>query len=379
MTLVVDNSQPAAPVRTYRRRRSYPRYRRRRSYRSRGRYNRRRRTRSKGMTKLKLRSASKFALCQIDPFNNDCIGAKIPDSNTFPSCGFRVDDSTGFVVDATYGMKVACFMPSMKTAYVGGAAASASTWTWTAAYGGGYSNSRLTAFASQYTLFRPVGHGLKLTCPLAPTSVTGNVHIAVIASSDMGSTTWNFPTSLAGMSNAMFYQRYSLASLTQQPLTVVNKFLDCTAQRYIDPNSDGIENSTDATLNTNGWAAILVVVEGAPVSTTPLQVEYVTHVEAIPSSTGLSTSTPAAAYDVSQLQEVSRIAGETPAAFQESQRSSYMSQVVQAMQSGMYGAANNIFDRVVIPAAYGFGGYAARTAFNGIAGVTNLNRNTALM
>lgn len=377
MTLVVDNSvPPAAPRRSYTRRRgTYRRFRRRNTYR-RSRYTRRRSYRPRTMRRTKV--LSKFALAQIDPFDERASGCKIPDSNTFPSCAFRLDDNTNFTTDATYGLKAAAFLPSLSTAYVSGTAASANSWTWSAAYGGSYANSRSSTFTSSYTLYRPVAHGLKLTCPVAPTSVTGNVHVAVVANSDFGKTTWNFPTSLSAMSNAMFYERYSLATLTQQPITIVNKFLDCTAQRYIDPASDGIDNSTDANLQTNGWAAVLIVVEGAGTSQIALNTEFVTHVEAIPLSTGLSTSTPAAPFDVAQLEEVSRIAGETPAAFTEQQRPSYMASVRDAMQSGMYGAANNFFDRVVLPSAYAFGGYAARQAFQGISGVTNRDFSSSL-
>ena len=90
----------------------------------------------------------------------------------------------------------------------------------------------------------------------------------------------------------MFYRRYPLSTFTQQSLTLVNKFLDQTASRYLDPESDGIATADDDSFQSNGWATIVVAVEGSTVATNVIQAENVLHIEAIPDKNGISTATP---------------------------------------------------------------------------------------
>lgn len=383
MTLVVDNTAPSGggtTRRSYYRRRRYGRY----SYGRYGRYGRRYRRRRrtvrssvKRMRRAYMKKLSKFALANIDPFNVDATGAKIPDSNTCPSHAFRVDDSWPATSSDANGLKAFAFLPTLKNTVVNHTAATSSSWTWTAGYGGAADSSRLTAIASQYSLFRPVAHGIRITCPGAPTSVTGNLHVAVVANSEWGATTWGFPTSIAQLSNSLFYKKYPLAQFTQQGVTVVNKFIDTTATRYIDPNSDGIGPTTnDNNFQTNGWCAILVVVEGAPGASVVMEIEEVIHAECIPKKDGISTATPAAAFDVKNLETVSRMAGETSAAFADTDRREYMQEVASALRSGARGAAERVFSNVVLPTAYAFGGYAVNRAL-GLPGVTNYRNPSA--
>ena len=66
------------------------------------------------------------------------------------------------------------------------------------------------------------------------------------------------------MRDLPFYRKVTLASLTQSPLTVVNKFLDQTAFRYTDPSeqSAGYANTSRGNFHiTHSWATIFVAVE----------------------------------------------------------------------------------------------------------------------
>nr|QXP07804.1 MAG: putative capsid protein [Arizlama virus] len=379
MTLIVDNSAPSgsAPARrtytrsrrSYGRRRGYTRRARFGKY-SRGRYSTYINRRLRWMKRTRKRRMSKFRLANIDPFMDQAQGAKIPDSNNYPSTGFTVDDSFTHSADAN-GLTAFVALPNLKVMKVGHVAATSSTWTWTAAYGGSASSSKLTSVKNNYTLVRPVAHGIRLMCPYAPTNVTGNVHMCIVATSDFNKPTWDFPLSITDMQNCSDYRRYPLASLTQQGVTVVNKFIDCTSQRYFDPDSDLIDNSTDIAFQTNGWAAICVAVEGAVPSAVALSVEQRVLFEGIPLKTGIDTASPAAPYDVNELEATSRTAGAIPGAFADNERQDYLSQVSAAMNSGVRAAAENGFENIVLPAAYAFGGYAANRALHGIAGVTN--------
>ena len=109
---------------------------------------------------------------------------------------------------------------------VSGTAAGASSWTWTAAYGGTTDSSRQSSVQSNTTFIRPVAHGIRLYAPTAPTSTTGFVHVCIFPQSELG-TSWVYPTTISAMNNAMFYQRFPLAMLTQKSVTVVNKFFGC--------------------------------------------------------------------------------------------------------------------------------------------------------
>lgn len=374
MTLVVDNGSPAttvAPRRSYRRRR-YRRSRYSRYSRRRPRYSRFRRRRRRT---IQSPLNNKFLLAQIDPFNEDCRGAKIPDCNTYPSTAFRVDDVwTALSTDAN-GIVARAFQPTIVNQIIDHVAATSSTWTWQANYAGGHDSSRLSNIIANFSLFRPVAHGVRITCPGVPTSVTGQLHVAIVTDDCRSQTSWNLPQSISEMSNCMFYQRFPLNQFTQQGVTIVNKFLDCTATRYMNPNSDGVANSSDINFQTNGWGVIMVVVEGGGNAQLVLEVENVLHVEAIALKSGLSTSTPAAPYNVGVLQNVSRMAGQTPAAFSDTGRNEYFQDVANSVRTGIRRSEIFALNNIITPAAermgYGLGAYAISAGLAGAVGLAN--------
>lgn len=308
---------------------------------------------------------SKFVLANIDPFNSNAEGAKIPDSNTYPSAVLKVEDETTTTSDATYGLAAQAWRPYPTGTRINATAASSNSWTWTAAYGGQGNSTRLSSITSNFSLVRPVAHGIRIYAPTAPTSTTGFLHVAIVAQSEAG-TTWAYPTSIAQMNNCMFYQRFPLAMLTQKSVTVVNKFLDASATRYVDPSFDLAAQATDLTFHTEGWAAIILVVEGAPVNTGAVVVEQIVHLEAIPLASGVNTATPAAPFNISSLEAVSRVAGHTPAAVVQGEEQGYMQQAMDALGGGAWDYLR--------PYAYQAGRYAAHAGMRyvgrGIAGVT---------
>lgn len=383
MTLVVDNSQPAAAPRTvYRRRRSTFRRRRPygRTYKTR-RYGRTRRFSRRRMINyaVALHRMPKFLRAQINPFDANVSGVKIPDSNTYPSGTIKVEDTWGFTSDAN-GLVCKAFFPTVTNTIVSHVANTSTSWTWQGAYAGGTDSTRKASIVANCQLIRPCAHGLKFMCTGAPTAVTGSVHVAVVAHNVFGKATWNLPTSITDLSNAMFYKRYPLAQFTQQSLTVVNKFLDCTSQRYFDPSSDVVDNATDVTLHTSGWACVLICIEGAPANTTIAGVEEVLHIETIPIKGGIESVSPAAAFNVDTQQTVSHMAGNTPASYAEQEEQSYLQEVAAAIGNGARTGLSNAISNYFAPAAghlaYAGVSYAARRAF-GIPGVTNYRNPSA--
>lgn len=364
MTLVVDNSQPAAAPRPAYRRRT-----RRRFTRFRRPIYRRKARRVVRRRRVRRRVLPKFVRAQINPFDVNVDGVKIPDSNTIQSTPLKIEDQFNGVATDANGLIALGFIPTLVNNRVGYSAVSASTWSWNAAFGGGQDSSRKTAVADNYNLFRPCAHGLRITCSAAPTTITGNLHVGIATTSNFGASTWTWPTSIADLANCQGYRKYPLAMLTQQGVNVVNKFLDCTATKYIDTLSDGYTaTGTDITMQTNGWAAIIIAVEGAPVSTAVLSIAEVMHLEAIPKVSAVDNSTPAAPYDVNTLMETSRLSGNIAPTFSDAESARHEAEV-HSLLGGMFSAFTESAARRASATANRFasslGGFAADAAFAG--------------
>jgi len=143
---------------------------RRRAASSRRRQTARRTARQRGLTK--------FELAQVNPFDRRVIGVKIPDSNTQPSDTFYSEDRFSITTGATDYAQTRAFLPNLSVAMVVANNFSSSSWTWPPAYAG-TSSAVYTDAQSNFVGVRPCGHGVKISCPSAPTSVTGFVHVAM--------------------------------------------------------------------------------------------------------------------------------------------------------------------------------------------------------
>lgn len=290
----------------------------------------------------------KWAAAQVDPFDPKVYGAKIPDSNTVPSCAVaNVDIVPLSLTDQT---KTNCwaFLPRIQRGRLITATEGVGSWTWAASYGGNSSFSKASDYVAAYELDRPVAHAIRISSSVPPTTAQGFVHIAVAYESfaNQGATTWPWPTNIAGLANYQFYRRVTLASLTQSPLTVVNKYMDETAFRYSDcsdvTGSSGAATGTFQTFHTFfSWGAILLAVEGvgsvAATGSTPVNVEILLHTEAIPKSTGAVSGSPAAPYRPSVVAGASNMTANTEAVYTPQERPGV---IQQAAEQFMQGAAN---------------------------------------
>lgn len=264
---------------------------------------------------------SQYQLAQVDAFDPRAVGVKIPDSNTTPSCGVMVSDDLNLTIPGTNYASCYAFQPSVGCTMITANPSAANAWTWPAAFAGVTQSSKYSTVGSNYDLYRPVAHGVRISSSLSTTSASGFVHVAVYPSRTT-KTTWDFPTSLALMSECMWYTRVTVSSLTQTPYVIQNKFLDCTAQRYIDTangsNTVGdtpTAGSRAGVINVaNEWCTILIAIEGAAVGgvlTAPVSVETLVHYEALPSPGGVQAGAPAAQFDPQDLQGASTIAAQT--------------------------------------------------------------------
>jgi len=266
--------------------------------------------------------------------------------------------------------------------------------------------SKIKSVNNQFSLVRAVAHGIRITCGLSPQTVTGFCHIAIQP--------WNtdqpaevlttdpvtfrhplnriLPVSVSEMTECQWYRRVPLAALTQSPLTVVNKIIDCSQQLYRSPRRSFVNEGTgEAAVGSGliiagstidslgsfsidfdtvyGMANIIVAVEGAPSGSTPIVVESIVHYEGVPKATGLQVGSTAAISNPSLMTAVAHMAANTDASHDENTQGRFVAGALNQLQAGAQAAANQVLGAVgqaINNAAYAAGqaavGYATGRA-----------------
>jgi len=329
-----------------------------------------------------LTPSARFALAQIDPFDTNANGAKIPDSNTMPSISSTDVEQIALAVAADTANAIA-FRPHWTYGSVL-ATPGAGTVTWGGAFGTNATNrSKRTAYDNVCEVFRPVAHAVRISSPTAPTAASGFVHIGLSVESMYAETTWRFPTSVAQMSGLQFYKRVTLASLTQAPLTIINKWLDDTAFRYGSPNAAYGAGATATEFQTdNSWAVIVIMTEGVPINSTVLSAEHLLISEGLPQKSGPIIGSPAAPNSPATMSAVGRMSAETEPFHNEAEQESYIQRGVNALAQGAADQGSLAYEAVGIPLLRRFGGavlnaglrYAANSV-SGIGGIGGVNNN----
>lgn len=302
-----------------------------------------------------LTPGDKFVLIQSDPFDTKYFGAKVPDSSTLPSMSTPVQynlplSSTANAADNPSLAHAWAFYPSVYSCNVIAQGVSASTFSWTAASAGTSNAPQYASFQTQFEAFRPTAHAIRLSCPFAPTSTTGFVHIAIAtetvynSAGVVGAGYTRLPTSLSDLSGYTFYKRVTLASLTQSPITLINKWTDETAFRYISPFANQNVDGTGSALTFNipfQWGALIVAVEGISTDTTagkvitPLQAEVVLHTECIPDKASTLLGSTPAAFSAGLMSSVSQAVANTDFAHTEDQQESTIRSYLNEVQSSV--------------------------------------------
>jgi len=330
---------------------------------------------------VEMSPAARWAYAQLDPFDTTASGAKIPDSNTLPSIANSDTDIVSLQASAATFLSGVAFRPQYTWGTVQATAGVSLNW------GAGWSNNAVNRdkrvnYATIMELTRPCAHAVRMSSPVAPTTATGFVHIGLASETSYNQNTWDFPTTVAQMSGLQHYKRVTLASLTQSPLTVINKWLDDTGFRYSSPASE-VQNSNGANFQSDfGWATIVVIVEGGPTTGTLLSFEHILLSEGIPMKTSVIIGTPAATNSPGTMGAVGEMTVETDPFHTESEQESYISRGVQAMASGAAQAGEAVFQQVGIPLLNQIGsrgvGVAASMAYNaltGTGGISGVNSN----
>jgi len=325
----------------------------------------------------------KFLIANADPFEPRAIGCKIPDSNTVPSVASPQQELTALALTAAGTSKAWVFNPTL-TSSILSSTEGAGSWTWPALFTGTTSWSKRADFAATFELFRPVAHGVRISCANAPTSTTGFVHVAVAYEAYNGVTTWPFPTNVSGLSGYPWYKRVTLASLTQSPLTIINKYVDETAFRYNGADTGGISSADPMEFHVPfGWGSIIIAVEGSS-TITPLEVESMLHTECIPKFSGVIMGSTAAPYTPSLLGATAHMVSNTEFTHTESnQNEHFSSSIAAAIGAGAQQAGNVALNQVLKPmamrAGYNLAGHAISYGLAGIAslsaGIAGVNSN----
>jgi len=250
--------------------------------------------------KFKPRRKIQYLLALQQPFHQKAYGARIPDTNTVPSQSCYALDT--FTMD---GVANGCsFLVTPEPSYIGarGTFTAANVWNWGAAFATNAigSTSIYTSMQANYEAYRTVGHGIKITCNQPITSTAGTVHYCYGPVSVYNTVGWYAPTNLSQMQRMNGYGRVPLSSLTQTPLTIVNKPMDVTSQRYRDMVDNGFGSTVGGFDFAGQWCTIIVLIEAPQVVANLLEVQTLTHYEAIVNTNGgaiIPTGTDAEMYD----------------------------------------------------------------------------------
>jgi len=333
-----------------------------------------------------LSPAAKFALAQLDPFEPKCQGAKVPDSNTIPSISNSDQDQVTLTSAASPAtLNAIAFLPNY---YYGtwSATGGAGTVSWPTT---GSQRRNYSAVNTNIEAIRPVAHAIRMSSSTAPTSTTGFVHVGLAVESRNGgaiSGAPDFPTTVNEMTGLPHYKRFTIASLTQSPVTVINKWIDETAFRYDVPYSKPAFQQSDVDQSTfnflQSWATIIVMVEGAQVSANVVSFEHILLSEMIPKRSAFVLGTQAAPNSPGTMSAVSTMQASTDFSHTEAEQESYISQGLAELDRGARVAGAQIWQNVAAPLLERVGNHAVNTglrmamgAVMGRGGLPGVNSN----
>lgn len=311
-----------------------------------------------------LTPTAKFALAQLDPFDPRCQGAKVPDSNTIPSIANVDQDQVSLTTGATAGnLHAVAFFPGYNHSYLTGGPGGTINWS----INGFQSRRNNAAIANNIEAIRPVAHAVRISSASAPTSTTGFVHVGLAVESKQTGVAGvpDLPISVNEMTGLPHYKRFTIASLTQSPITVINKWIDETAFRYDTPTSGLVFETTTPLATTfnfsQSWATIVVMVEGANVSTQVLGFEHLLATECIPKRTAFVLGTQAAPNSPGTMSAVSTMQASTDFSHTEAEQESYVSQGLRELDRGARVAGAQVWNNVAQPLIQRLGGQLVQT------------------
>lgn len=250
--------------------------------------------------------ADKFLLANLEPFDDQAFGAKVPDSSTYPTLALHSSCYT-VLANTAGGFAAMAFYPSLaQMLYAPGTIAATLVW----AAGTSYSGTDYATLGSVMSQYRVVGGGLKIRCIESMTAAKGTLTICHAPWDISGAVTGisQFPTTRSTMLKMPLADQYSVASITTTPVFVPFRRTDAGSERY--RYQDYPASASPYAETAPGWAAIILFAEGVTASISGIEVEVVLHIEAIQAGVDtLLTPTAAAPPNTKSMDRVYSLVG----------------------------------------------------------------------
>jgi len=313
-----------------------------------------------------LTPTAKFALAQLDPFEPRALGAKVPDSNSIPSLANADTDQVSIPTIAGQNIRAMAFWPTYTDAVLlsGYITATPNVLEWGQTATAGLTVATLsdrrntTNVIAAIEGIRPVAHAIRISSSLASTTATGFVHVGLATESRLTTVAgqWELPRTVAEMTGLAYYKRFTISSLTQSPITVINKWIDDTAFRYNIPSSRNVPTTTGGSMNSfefgGSWGQLVVFLEGAPASTTSVvSIEHILLSELLPKKDSFILGTTAAPNSPPTMGAVGAMVSEQDFAHTEDDQDTYMQRGVDALKRGAAAQGERVFEQVALPIA----------------------------
>lgn len=327
-----------------------------------------------------LTPTAKFALAQIDPFEPRCLGAKIPDSNSIPSLANADTDQVQLGTITGQVNRAMAFWPTYtdSTLTSGYTTATPNVVLWDSGAAAGYVSAAYANRRNRSKVvdsiegIRPVAHAIRVSSSLASTTATGFLHIGLATESRFSSinqNTWELPTTVDEMTGLQHYKRFTISSLTQSPITVINKWVDDTAFRYSQPNSGNRPTSTQGLHQQfefgGSWGQLVIYLEGVPANqASAVSVEHILLSEMIPKNGSFVLGTTAAPNSPATLGAVGAMVADTDFAHTEDEQDSYTNRAVDALKRGAAAQGEHVFENVAVPVAERVGAHVMNWGIN---------------
>lgn len=302
----------------------------------------------------------KYLYAQLNPFGPLSKGVRIPDANTASSVGCHSLETIPLNISSSGYLGAQLVSPIVRALYANVATNAASSVTWPNYFIGSnvVASSKEPSMTAQFDSYRPVAQGVRISCSVNSTTAQGYLHVGLMSLSETGATGLdgvNLPTTVSQMVDLHGYKRFTISSLTQEPVYICNRPTDASGGRYVDATTAlgtatavGPPVQTGVTFNDwnfpVGWMCIIIFVEGST-GTSPVTLDIITHWEGQLKPGSLPFDKPAEDPNQRVLDLTARV----------------LSRADVAWQGEMDGCVKSIF-----------GGSSASKHVTGIPGVTNL-------
>jgi hypothetical protein len=257
------------------------------------------------------------------PFAPECEGIKLPDDNAQASSTVTVRALFTITTDAN-SHAVFALSPNLQRVYKApSAVAAGGAITWAPSTNIAVAN--LATLAANFSGYRVVCGGVRLTCLSSAMNTTGTVHIAQVPwCIDVDVTGVDkYPTSTGQFGQQPNYSSISLANLIENPLLSVFRRVSRNSECYV-PIAYPAAVSTDVGAHT-GWDDIVIYIDGAPASTAVMKVEVILRIEGISVGTNaLIPITKAAAANATAMTAIYALASKAPVALPEARFVSWL-------------------------------------------------------